>query len=144
MEFSCWTSRDHSPIVIHVGQLHAGRLHLWIGETHLHVNVVDGLQEVAEVSPCGADHLVVAKVAEESHETAPEEVHAEVEGLARAGGQSLGDIRHQLVRIDLVRLEAIVLAVDDVTHLPPNVHAILLLHVVLHTLIQHSIHGLCF
>jgi len=108
------------------------------------VNVVDGLQEVAEVSPGGADHLVVAEVAEESHKTAPEEVHAEVEGLARAGGQSLGDIRHQLVRIDLVRLEAIVLAVDDVTHLPPNVHAILLLHVVLHTLIQHSIHGLCF
>lgn len=104
------------------------------------MNVVDGLQEVAEVSPGGADHLVVAEVAEESHKTAPEEVHAEVEGLARAGGQGCRKVRHQLVRIDLMCLEALMLAVDNLADLSPGLHAILLLDIVLHALVQHSVH----
>jgi len=105
------------------------------------MDVVYGLQEIAKIAPCGANHLVVAKVTEEAHKTSSKEVHAEVKGLARAGGQSLGDVRHQLVRINLVCLEAVVLAVDDMTHLLPNVDSILLLHIVLNTLVKHSVHG---
>lgn len=48
--------------------------------------VVDRVQEVAKVSTCGLDQLIVAKVTEEPHETAPEEDHKVVDASARDGG----------------------------------------------------------
>jgi len=76
--------QNYGTIIIHGSQLHAGRLHLGIGETHLHVDIIDGLQEIAEIPSRRANHLVVAEVTKEADETSSKEVHAEVEGLTSA------------------------------------------------------------
>jgi len=76
--------QNHGTIIIHGSQLHAGRLHLGIGETHLHVDIIDGLQEIAEIPSRRANHLVVAEVTKEADETPSKEVHAEVKGFSSA------------------------------------------------------------
>lgn len=116
---------EHRTTVIDLGQLHGGTLHLGVGEAHLQVDVVDGLQEVAEVPTRRLDHLVVAKVTEEAHETAPEEHHEVVDGLASDCGKGGSQIGNQAVRVELVCIENGIFASGRLQSLLPHALAVL-------------------
>lgn len=50
---------EHHALRIYVGQVHRGTLHFRVSEAHLHVDVVDALEKVAEEAAGSFDGPVV-------------------------------------------------------------------------------------
>jgi hypothetical protein len=52
---------QYHTLLIYVGDIHGGTLHLGVSETHLHMDVVYILQEVREISPSCFDRQIVTE-----------------------------------------------------------------------------------
>lgn len=62
---SSGTSIDENDTVwVNVRYVHRRALHFWVGKSHLHVNVVDALQKVAEITTGGFDRAIVTAIDE--------------------------------------------------------------------------------
>lgn len=65
------------------------------------MDIVHRLQKVAKVATRRLQHFVVTEIGEETHKAFAEKVHEIIERLAGHGGQRLGQVGHQIIRVDL-------------------------------------------
>lgn len=132
---------QNATVVINPRQVNRRTLHLRIREAKLRVDIVDALQKIGEIAPCGAYGNIVAEIsvkvvrctkrrvnlpqgAEITDKTTAEEVH---EAVVRSGGDfsaSCCQGGHDMVGVDLVRVEDGVFAIGDLEDFIPDFLAV--------------------
>lgn len=132
---------QNATVVINPRQINRGTLHLRIREAKLRVDVIDALQEIGEIAPRSAYGNVVAEnsevvkcskmqvklpqSAEITDKTTAEEIHKTV---VRSGGDfsaSCCQRGHDMIGVNLVRVEDGVFAIGDLEDFVPYLLAVL-------------------